>query len=187
MILTIALAGFIWTVFIGFWVLQAYQTPKEGKERDWRAPALFVGIALVAYHLIQQVPSAMLIGRFIPDDYLTGGLGLVKLTLGLGLAVWARVHLADQWTAIPAVNEETRLIRTGPYKYLRHPIYAGVLGGIWGTAVIFGNMLLFFLLLLVFVGFLIKAHYEERLLEDELGEEYMEYKKGTKMLIPWVL
>ena len=188
MVPVIAIAGFAWTVFICYWTINSIAGEKKEKaEVNWIPVGIFLIIVILAFAALQQVPEEILLMRMIPDDYITGGLGLGKIAIGLSFAVWARMHLADQWTSIPAINEEHRLIRTGPYKYLRHPIYAGVLAGLWGTAVVFGNLLVLVLPLLLTIGFFIKARYEEQMMEDEFGDEYLDYKKNTKMLIPGIL
>jgi protein-S-isoprenylcysteine O-methyltransferase Ste14 len=184
----IAIAGAAWAMFIIYWTINSFGKDKPEKaEVNWWPVGLFLIVVLIAFVVIQQIPYWLLIVRLAPDDYLVNGLGLGKLMIGLGFAVWARMHLADQWTAIPAINEEHRLIRTGPYKYVRHPIYAGVLAGLWGTAIIFGNLLVLVLPVLLTIGFFIKAHYEEEMLENEFGDEYLAYKQETRMLIPYVL
>src|SRR5262249_25044393 len=104
----------------------------------------------------------------------------------LMIAVWARVVLAGNWSARVTLKENHELIRRGPYRVVRHPIYSGLLVMILGTALLAGRMSGFVALLVCFCGFWIKLRQEEALLTRCLPG-YSEYKARTKALVPFIL
>ena len=103
---------------------------------------------------------------------------------GLSFAVWARVHLGKYWSSMPAIKMDHKLIRTGPYNLVRHPIYTGILFGIAGTAIIIGEPLGLIAFILILVVYLWKIRMEEKYLQEEFGEDYVRYKKEVPALIP---
>jgi protein-S-isoprenylcysteine O-methyltransferase Ste14 len=113
-------------------------------------------------------------------------LGIALVWIGVGIAIWARYHLGEYWSARITIKVGHKVIDTGPYAHVRHPIYSGVLLGLIGTALAVGKwraVVAFFLILIVYI---IKARTEEKLLTGQLGDAYQEYKMRTGMLIPWV-
>jgi protein-S-isoprenylcysteine O-methyltransferase len=86
-------------------------------------------------------------GIFTPPLAL-GWVGAVLTAVGIGFAVWARVSLGRNWISQPAVKEHHELVTTGPYTYVRHPIYAGIMLAALGTALtssIFGVAMFIFI------------------------------------------
>jgi protein-S-isoprenylcysteine O-methyltransferase Ste14 len=109
---------------------------------------------------------------------------MIITLLGLGFAVWARVHLGKYWSSMPAIRVDHKLIRTGPYNLVRHPIYTGILFGVAGTAIIIGEPLGLIAFFLILVVYLWKIRMEEKYLQEEFGEDYARYKKEVPALIP---
>jgi len=85
------------------------------------------------------------------------------------------------------IQKEHTLIERGPYKIIRHPIYSGILVMMLGSSIIIGNLFGFIWTAFCFIGLHRKSKQEEKLLENEFGEMYEEYKKKTKMIVPYVL
>jgi len=80
-----------------------------------------------------------------------------------------------------------KIIRTGPYRIVRHPIYSGILLGVTGTAIALGSFWIFCTIFILLVGFVIKFQIEEKFLREEFGEEYVRYKEEVKALIPFLI
>ncbi len=83
--------------------------------------------------------------------------GSILTWMGIGLAIWARYHLAEYWSARITIKEDHQLIRTGPYARLRHPIYSGIILAAIGSAVVIDQWRCVLGVGLVVTGYCIKA------------------------------
>ena len=114
------------------------------------------------------------------------GVGLAMFVSGLALAVWARVYLGRNWGMPMTQKDEPELVTSGPYRFVRHPIYSGILLAALGTAV---ALTLYWLI--VFAGiavyFIYSARVEEGIMTSLFPRAYPGYRARTKMLIPFVL
>jgi protein-S-isoprenylcysteine O-methyltransferase Ste14 len=104
---------------------------------------------------------------------------------GLAFAWWARIHLGRLWSATVTRKEDHRVIESGPYALVRHPIYTGIIVALFATAAIKGSVLSFAGFALLVVSFIMKARLEERFLGEELGPEYDAYAERVPMLVPF--
>lgn len=113
--------------------------------------------------------------------------GLVLLAAGVFLRLWAVVALGRLFTFRVAIQAQHHLVRTGPYRFVRHPSYSGVLLACAGIGVADANLLsLAVLLLLPLAGILVRIRLEERTLTAALGDEYRRYSATTARLLPLV-
>jgi protein-S-isoprenylcysteine O-methyltransferase Ste14 len=105
--------------------------------------------------------------------------------LGLGLAVWARVYIGRNWGTPMSRKQDPELVTSGPYRMVRHPIYSGIILASIGTAVAIS---LYWLIVAALFGayFIYSALQEERFMAEQFPNTYPEYKRSTKMLIPFV-
>jgi protein-S-isoprenylcysteine O-methyltransferase Ste14 len=110
--------------------------------------------------------------------------GFVLVVLGLAFSAWARDVLGRNWSGRVIIQDSHQLITSGPYAYVRHPLYTGIIVGIAGTVLIVGDLgsLIGFCFALAFM--LLKATREERLLEAEFGPVYAAYRERTGTLFP---
>lgn len=110
--------------------------------------------------------------------------GVGVTALGLGVAVWARVHLGRLWSGTVAIKSRHSIVRSGPYGAARHPIYSGLLLALLGTAITRGTLgALIGLVLLVF-GIFVRIRHEETLLIAHFGDEYRRYKEDVPAVVP---
>jgi protein-S-isoprenylcysteine O-methyltransferase Ste14 len=159
-------------------------TETQTSQWSWILVALLFSFLVVCS---STSSSGYLFPRAIPDILVIGLSGMIITLMGLGFSVCARVHLGKYWSSMPAIRVDHKLIRTGPYRFVRHPIYTGVLVGVTGTAIIIGmplGLIAFFLLLVVYLW---KIREEEKYLQEEFGEEYARYKKEVPALIPFIV
>lgn len=113
-------------------------------------------------------------------------LGWLLVLLGLGFACWARVTLGRNWSATVQLKQDHELIEQGPYRWVRHPIYTGMLLGVLGSVLAIGAPFGLLALALVGGGFVVKLRHEEALMRACFGAAYVDYMRHTKALIPGV-
>lgn len=175
-----------WLILLAYWVISAFRVrATERAEPAWSRfatiAAILVGIELLAGHWFS---SRFLGSRFVPNSPGVRYAGIFLVWLGVAGAIWARYHLGEFWSARVTIKIGHRVIESGPYSYIRHPIYSGVLLGLVGTALAGGQWRQVGAFFLVLIVFFFKARREEKMLTARLGTEYEEYKSRTGMLIP---
>ena len=112
---------------------------------------------------------------------------LLALT-GAALVLRSRAELGPAWSFVPRAGEGTRLVTTGPYRLVRHPIYLGLALLAMGQALAFGSRPALTIAVLGIVPtFAWRARAEERLLDRTFGERYALYRQRAKMIIPHLL
>ena len=114
--------------------------------------------------------------------------GCLLAVAGSALVLRSRGELGAAWSFVPMVDQGTGLVTTGPYRFVRHPIYLGLSMLTMGEALAFGSwpavVVVFSAIVPTFVW---RACAEERLLTDTFGDRYDHYRKQTKMMIPYLL
>jgi protein-S-isoprenylcysteine O-methyltransferase Ste14 len=118
---------------------------------------------------------------------LSGLAGIILTTAGLGFATWARIHLGKFWSSMVMVKAGHHLIRTGPYRIVRNPMYTGMLAALVGAAIAIGLLMAFIALGIIVIGIWLKIKAEEEILEEKFGDEYLQFKREVKALIPSIL
>lgn len=178
----------LWIAFYAYWLVSAWKTRNPVKRRQPRLMLFLYGFVwvIIWVFLAYWFLPGLLAEQIVPDSPWAAVAGLIITAAGLGFAVWARVHLGKNWSGMPLIHEHHTLTRTGPYRYVRHPIYSGITLGLLGTAIGTGYVIVFTCLILVFVLFVMKSHMEEKFLEEEFGEDYVTYRREVKALIPYV-
>jgi protein-S-isoprenylcysteine O-methyltransferase Ste14 len=103
---------------------------------------------------------------------------------GVAVAFWARWHLGANWSGVVTLKEGHELIRTGPYRAIRDPIYTGILLGLLGTAIAIGEVRGLLAVAIAWLSFYVKARREESFLTQEFGEKFEAHAKQTGMFLP---
>ena len=122
--------------------------------------------------------------RFAPDTIAVAG--IVLTAAGVALAMWARLVPGENWSAAVSIRKNQELIRMGPYRIMRHPIHTGMLLGLLGTAVVVGEVRSLLALVILGLGFYLKARKEEVFLLREFGGGFEAHAKHTGMFLPRV-
>jgi protein-S-isoprenylcysteine O-methyltransferase Ste14 len=176
----VILAG--WVVFWVYW-LAASVRAKPGQTRLTRFAGLRVGVVLVIFLLLRV---GALKGHATSHGPWLEGIGLAAFLMGLALAVWARIYLGRNWGMPMSHKVDPELVTTGPYRRIRHPIYSGIILAMIGTTI---AVSLYWLVAVALLGayFFYSAVMEERFMADLFPNSYPEYKRSTKMLIPFIL
>jgi len=171
-----------WAAFWLYWLAAAFST-KWGRvawSRELRIRALIVVL------LIVLVRFRVFRNDSIHPELWRAAVGLVLFALGLAFAIWARIHLGRNWGGPMTRKDDPELVTSGPYHFVRHPIYSGILLGGLGTALALSWVWLV-AVGLVAVYFLYSARVEERYMTEQFPDDYPAYKRSTKMLVPFVL
>ena len=113
------------------------------------------------------------------------GVGMALFLMGLGLAVWARVHLGRNWGTPMSEKMDAVLVTTGPYQYIRNPIYSGIILAAIGTSVAISWYWLIAVIAMA-AYFVHSANVEEQIMLRLFPTTYPEYKHSTKKLIPFL-
>ncbi len=145
-----------------------------------------LAVEIAGYLLIFGVRTriAFLEARVFSHSFARAVVGVILTWAGIALTIWARRHLAENWSARVTIKEGHELIRTGPYAHFRHPIYSGLILATFGSALAIAKWRCVFGLCLVVGGYWFKARKEEAMLEQQFGEPFREHKKHTGFLIP---
>jgi protein-S-isoprenylcysteine O-methyltransferase Ste14 len=170
-----------WAVFWLYWIVAAFST-KRGHVRWSREVRIRVVIIVLAILLVRLGAFR---GYAVDTNPWRAGVGIVLFALGLGFAVWARLHIGRNWGTPMTQKEEPELVTSGPYHLVRHPIYSGILVAGVGTAVAL-SWLWLAAVLLAGVYFIYAATVEERYLAEQFPNDYPAYKRSTKMLVPYI-
>jgi len=155
--------------------------------RDWDKHSAKLWDAANLIEPVGLVLGVLSVGRIDTLNHLIGPTGLLLLVSGITIrwsAVWT---LGKYFTGTVLIKDDHQLVRTGLYKYLRHPAYSGALLAHLGLGLSFCSWFsLLFSSLPYFVAAFYRMQVEERALAEEFGSEYLEYAKTTKRLIPSV-
>jgi protein-S-isoprenylcysteine O-methyltransferase Ste14 len=178
----------IWVAWFAFWRLASPDSAaSDESESAWSRASYLVPMLLVIVLMIGPGWPAWLEHQVIPGGWVRYWIGVVVLASGLGLTVWARRVLGSNWSGRIAIKDGQRLVRVGPYRLIRHPIYTGGLIAILGSALASGSVSGFLALGLAGAALGLKIRIEERWLMKEFGDQYAEYRRLSWVLLPYVL
>jgi protein-S-isoprenylcysteine O-methyltransferase Ste14 len=175
----------IFAGWIAFWIywLAASVGVKTGQSRSTRFVAVRVGILLIVILLLRT--GALKGHAAATSNPWLQGIGTALFVLGLLLAIWARLYLGRNWGMPMTQKDDPELVTTGPYHSIRHPIYSGILLAMIGTTI---AVSLYWLVAVLILGayFVYSAFMEERFMAGRFPDSYPEYRRSTKMLVPFL-
>jgi protein-S-isoprenylcysteine O-methyltransferase Ste14 len=175
-----------WIVFVIYWIIGATRTRATREKESFGSRYAVLTVEVVGFVLIfsDSTGIGFLGTRFMPRTWTSAIGGVILTWAGIGLAIWARHHLAEYWSARVTIKEDHQLIRSGPYTHLRHPIYSGIVLATIGSAFVIDQWRCVFGVLLVLTGYCLKARKEEAMLSQQFGEAFREHQKHTGFLLP---
>src|SRR5215470_13364901 len=172
----------LWLLFGAYWLVSALKRKKtKQRETILQRFGYTLPLALAFYFLYQTSP---IYGWLRDGGPLDEWLGVVLAAGGIAVAFWARWHLGTNWSGVVTLKQGHELIRTGPYRTIRHPIYTGILLALLGTAITFGEVRALLAVVIVWSSFYIKARREELFLSQEFGPRFAEHQQSTGMFLP---
>ena len=175
-----------WIVFVLYWIVSAIRTRDTLQTESFASRYAILLIEVAGFVLLFRHSAGIgfLGNRFMHRTLASAIVGSILTWMGIGLAIWARYHLAEYWSARITIKEDHQLIRTGPYTRLRHPIYSGIVLAAIGSAVVIDQWRCVLGVGLVLVGYCIKARKEEMMLTQQFGDAFREHQKHAGFLIP---
>ena len=176
----------IWMAWLVSWLLAAFWANRtEKRALGWETVVYRAAILAGAALMTPWAERRLHLPRLWPVGY-AGAWLLVLLTLaGLLFTWWARIHLGRLWSGSITRKEGHRVIDTGPYAVVRHPIYTGLIFALFASAIAVATLGALAGAALIAFGLWLKARMEERFLTAELGADaYGAYRRRVPMLVP---
>jgi protein-S-isoprenylcysteine O-methyltransferase Ste14 len=178
----------LWIAWLVYWVLSAANVKTAiRRESKWGRASYIIPIVIAS--ILLSIPP-IVGGGFLFSYLLPKGSaywpGVLLIAAGLGFSVWARQHLGRNWSGTVQVKQDHQLVRDGPYRFVRHPIYTGLLTALLGTALVDNHWGAILAVLIAFGSFWRKLTIEERFMQETFGSVYEEYRGRTGALIPYL-
>ena len=178
-----------WALFCIIWLLGAVST-KRSVYRESGIQRLGYWILLIMAFLLltrrDRLPYPLDV-RIISATETVQWMAGILCIAGLAFCVWARATLGRNWSGTITFKEGHELIERGPYRFVRHPIYTGMLTMFVAAAIALGHLGGFVAVVLAFVSYWIKLGEEEKLMLKHFPDQYRSYQQRVKRIIPFVL
>ena len=181
----IFVALMLWIVFFVYWGIAARNSAAT-KSSESKASTWLHQIVITAALLLLFIPVPGLTGWFLPQRLSLIVAGAIVQAVFILLAVWARRHLGRNWSGTVRIGVDHELVKTGPYRFLRHPIYTAMLGMFLGTAMASGQYHALLGVVMLIFAYLRKTRLEEQILGQTFGPEYDDYRRKTWALVPFL-
>ena len=182
----VAIVG-LWVAWALSWFAAALWSNRTEKRVGFRAEVGYRAV-LTLGGVLFAVPAHRYEGvlRLWHVDAATAWICAVVIAAGFSFCWWARIHLGRLWSGQITKKADHRVVDTGPYRVVRHPIYTGILLAVLATMIAKGTALGIVGGVLLWVGLWLKARLEETWLSQELGADaYASYRRRVPMLVPF--
>jgi len=184
-----SICGTLWIAWYAVWIVWALQS-KKTKQRESIASRLSYTVILLP--AVWLIVFAHRLGpwwhrRILPDSEWLGWAAVALTALGFAITFWARSTLGGNWSGNVTIKVEHELIRSGPYRWVRHPIYTGIILAAAGTTIAVDQTRGLVALTLLWLSFNIKRLKEEQFMRQTFGEQYVEYCEKTGAIFPLLL
>jgi len=178
----------LWLAWLVYWGIAARGTKETARHESIGSRMSYVLPTLVAGWLLASAAPhwPALSERFVPRTPVIFWIGVAVLAAGLAFAVWARRHLGSNWSGTVTLKRDHSLVRTGPYGWVRHPIYTGLLLAFIGTAITMGTWRALLATAILAASLIRKLHIEEQWMRELFKDEYVRYAAQVPALIPLV-
>src|ERR1700722_13834250 len=173
-----------------WWLVYLFVAGRNVKAtRQVESPASRAGHIIplmVAFLLLypSRLPHGFLSQQIVPWNDAFYPIGVVLVAAGLFFACWARHVLGRNWSGVVTLKDDHELIRTGPYRFVRHPIYTGLLLAFVGCAVARDEWRVVLAVVIAYVSLWRKSLLEERWMIDTFGDAYRRFRSEVPALIP---
>jgi protein-S-isoprenylcysteine O-methyltransferase Ste14 len=180
------LEGQAWTVWGIWWLAMAFFSKSTKRRESPMQRIEHLLPAMLGFYLIFREGFG---GDWLTKQIFPANLALFLICVaatisGLLFAVWARLALGANWSGTVTIKTNHQLIRRGPYRWIRHPIYTGMLAALLATAITQGLLSGMIGFAFVFLALYRKARREESFLSQEFGDGFVEHQQHTGMFLP---
>ncbi len=183
---TAEIAGALWLLAVVVWIVSAFGA-KRTTQRNYSSWVFRIVVVVIVFFFVQSDPTSYSQMYWGPSYSMTlDVVGLLLIVAGIAIAFWARFYLGRNWGMPMSHKENPELVTTGPYAYIRNPIYTGILLAMLGSGWVLG-VWWFLVAACALVYFLYASLQEEKIMTATFPAAYPAYKARTKMLIPWIL
>ncbi|CAN5819375.1 hypothetical protein BH11BAC7_BH11BAC7_12360 [soil metagenome] len=180
-----------WLIVFTYWLISGLAAKKVNSQEPFVKQFIQYWLPLIIAALLlgpgEWFGHTLLRENFVPHSDFVGITGLIISVSGACIACWSRYNLGKNWSLSVQEKESHELIQHGIYKFIRHPIYTGLLLLFIGNTLIVGDYRGIIAVVLVFISFWFKLKKEEKLLTEIFGDKYIGYAAKTKALIPFLL
>jgi protein-S-isoprenylcysteine O-methyltransferase Ste14 len=177
-----------WLLFSIYWAIRGIRRHRSKRKAALIFTVLNNGLLYLGFILVllgRSVPSSLSL-LFLPQAIPIHITGTISVIVGVGFAIWSRQLLRNNWSRDVVIMEDQQFIHSGPYAIVRHPIYTGILLALLGSTLVsstLGSLLGF---VFAIISLWQKARMEEQLLFTEFGQQYANYQREVRFLIPFI-
>jgi protein-S-isoprenylcysteine O-methyltransferase Ste14 len=176
-----------WIAIALVWLPGYFTSKKSSGVRSLALQIPASALLIIGFALLFNPGGHALDLQITPRVPILGIIGLALDLIGVAFAIWARLALGTNWAGmIMSIKQGHELVQTGPYAIVRHPIYAGFLLAMAGTALTIGTLSCYLGLAAGLVALMIRVHIEENLMRGQFDQAHEAYRQRTKKLIPFV-
>ncbi|MFB6319028.1 methyltransferase family protein [Saccharicrinis sp. FJH54] len=180
----------IWLAVLFYWIISGLRYKRANSRESFIIRFFLYWLPLLlAFVLLgpgDWYGHSLLREKFVNHTNFVGITGLSLCSAGAIIACWSRYLIGKNWSLSVQKKENHELIQKGIYKFIRHPIYTGLLLLFTGNMLIVGDYRGIIAVLIVLISFLIKIKKEEKILTEIFGNQYSDYKSNTKALLPFL-
>ena len=179
--------AWLWGAWLLYWAISAIGSKATARRESFASRLVYIVPLVVGGLLIgsRRLPGALFAARLWPLSAIAAWSGVVLLAAGLAFSVWARVHLGTNWSGEVTVKQGHELIRSGPYAWVRHPIYTGLILALLGTAVTTNRVAAVLGMAIIVASFVLKLRAEEVFMRETFPVDYPRYRAEVPGLVPF--
>lgn len=180
-------SAIVWVAMAIYWIVASPRAARGTAAESRRSRLVHLSLFWISVLLALLPGVPPLDRRWLPASSLFDSAGLAVQACGVLLYFWGRAHMGRFWSGIISSLPDHRIVRSGPYRALRHPMYAGILAMFLGTAILVGEWHALLVFGIILLAYWRKIRKEERHLRRVFGAEYDEFARQTWAFIPGVL
>ena len=182
-----SVVGLLWLIWALYWWVSALGVKPVRAREPLGSRLLFITpMAIVALLLLVRRGPIWLFERIVPGGWVRYYIAVGLVVLGLAFSIWARAVLGGNWSGSVTLKVDHELVQRGPYRWIRHPIYTGILAAILGSGLAAGRVYGLLAFLLALVSLVRKLRIEERYMAQAFADRYAAYRRMSWALVPWV-